>query len=81
VSGGLADRVIDLRSFRRIPRSTAISQATAAFRLELSGQSSLSEDDIRAFVVSLLHEGLEQGGYRDLDKAMDEIRRAQRSRR
>jgi hypothetical protein len=80
VSGGLADRVIDLRMFRRVPRSTGMSQAAAAFRLELGGQSSLSEDDIQAFVANLLYEGLERGGYRDLDEVMEEIRRGRGSR-
>jgi Fic family protein len=80
VSGGLADRVIDLRTFRRVPRSTGISQAAAAFRLELGGQSNPSKDDIVGFVADLLYEGLEQGGYRDLDEVMDAIRQGRGSR-
>jgi Fic family protein len=74
VPGGIADRVIDLGAFRRIPRSTGISQVVDAFRLDLREGLNLSKDDIRAFVVNLLFEGLERGGYRDLDKAMRDIR-------
>jgi hypothetical protein len=74
VSGGLADRVIDLRAFRRITRSTGLSQTVGAFSLDLGGGPNLSDDDVRAFVADLLYEGLERGGYRDLDRAMDELR-------
>jgi Fic family protein len=75
VPGGIADRVIDLGPFRRIPRSTGISQVVDAFRLDLRRGLNLSEDDIRTFVTNLLFEGLERGGYRDLDKAMGDVRR------
>jgi Fic family protein len=80
VSGGLADRVVDLRRFRRIPRSVGMSQTAGAFRLDLSGRSSVSADDIQAFIANLLYEGLEQGGYRDLDTTIDEIRQGRGSR-
>jgi hypothetical protein len=75
VSGGLADRVIDLRAFRRIPRSTGLNQAVDGFRLDLGEESRLTDHDARAFVANLLYEGLERGGYRDLDQAIDELRR------
>jgi hypothetical protein len=74
VSGGLADRVIDLRAFRRIPRSTGMSQTADGFRLDLP-ESQLPDNEIRAFVANLLYEGLERGGYRGLDEAIDELRR------
>ena len=74
VSGGLADRVVDLQTFRRIPRSTGLSQTAGAFSLDLGGGPNLSDNDVRAFVADLLYEGLERGGYRDLDRAMDELR-------
>ena len=80
VSGGLADRVVDLRRFRRIPRSAGMSQTAGAFRLDLSGRLSVSADDIQAFIANLLYEGLEQGGYRDLDTAIDEIRQGRGAR-
>jgi hypothetical protein len=75
VSGGLADRIIDLRSFRRIPRSTGLSQTVAGFQLELAAESQLSNDAIRDFVANVLYEGLERGGYRDLDETIDGLRR------
>lgn len=80
VSGGLADRVIDLREFRRLPRSTGMSQTVDAFRVDLVEGLELPEDAIRAFVTEMLYQGLEQGGYRDLDRAMDDLRRGPGSR-
>jgi Fic family protein len=74
VSGGLGDRVLDLRTFRRIPRSTGLSQTADAFRFELAEGTRLSEEDVGVFVANLLYEGLERGGYRDLDAAINELR-------
>lgn len=80
VSGGLADRVVDLRAFRRIPRSSGMSQTVNAFRLNVREATHLPVDAIRAFVTDLLYQGLEQAGYRDLDKVMDELRQGTGSR-
>lgn len=74
IPGGQADRVIDLRAFRRIPRSTGLSQAVDAFQLDLAEGSNLTDGDVRSFVANLLYEGLERSGYRDLDIAIDQLR-------
>jgi Fic family protein len=73
-SGGLADRVIDLRAFRRIPRSTGMSQAVDAFEVVVDHIGRVSGDAVRSFVANLLYEGLERGGYRDLDATIEELR-------
>ena len=74
VSGGLADRVIDLAAFRRIPRSTGMSQTVVGFQLDLAADSQLSNVAVREFVANVLYEGLERGGYRDLDETIDGLR-------
>jgi Fic family protein len=74
VRGGLANRVIDLRAFRQIPRSTGISQAFDGFQLDLADGSQVPDDAVREFVANLLYEGLERGGYRDLGEAIDALR-------
>ncbi len=48
------DRVIDLREFRRIPRSTGMSQTVGAFRIELTEGQQLPQAAIRAFVTDKL---------------------------
>jgi Fic family protein len=73
-SGGPADRVIDLREFRRIPRSPGLGQAADAFRQELAQGSNIADDEVREFVSNLLYEALERGGYRDLDDAIAQLR-------
>jgi hypothetical protein len=52
-----------------------LSQTVAGFQLELAAESQLSNDAIRDFVANVLYEGLERGGYRDLDETIDGLRR------
>lgn len=73
-SGVFADRLIDLRAFRRIPRSVGMSQAVGAFQMRRSTGFELSNEDVRRFVADMLYEALERGGYRDVDPAIDAIR-------
>ena len=72
VSGGLAERVIDLGAFRRIPRSTGMSQAFDGFEIDTSSQP--TKQAVDEFIAKLLYEGLERGGYRDLDATIARIR-------
>lgn len=71
--GGNADRVIDMRTLRRIPRSTGLSETSGALLLDRDRGWALSVEEIRTFVKDILYEGLERGGYRDLDRVIDDL--------
>jgi Fic family protein len=73
-SGAPADRLIDLRAFRRIPRSVGMNQALGALQIRPTTEFELSSAIVRPFVAELLYEALERGGYRDVDQAIDAIR-------
>jgi Fic family protein len=74
VTGGIAEQAIDLKRFRRIPRSTGLSQAAGAFQFDLSAGVNLQESQIRELVADILYEGLERGGYRDIDEAIEKLK-------
>lgn len=74
VWGGSADRIIDLHAFRQIPRSSGMGQTSGGFEFDPTTQLEISDDFLHQFVADLLYEGLERGGYRDLDEAIDELR-------
>jgi Fic family protein len=75
LSGVLADRLIDLRAFRRVPRSAGLSQAVGAFRIQASnGRFDFPKQDARTAVADVLYRALENGGYRDVDEAIEAIR-------
>lgn len=73
VTSGPTDQFIDLHTFRRIPRSTDFGQIGNAFELDLSRQSKVPDEDVRAYVANLLYEGLERAGYRDFDEMIDKL--------
>jgi Fic family protein len=73
-SGVTGDRLIDLRAFRRIPRSVGMSQAVGAFQMRRTTGFELSNNEARDLVADLLYEALERGGYRDVDPAIEAIR-------
>lgn len=60
--------------------ATPASRAVDAFRMNLGQGSHLPDEGVRAFVTDLLYHGLELGGYRDLDRAMNELRKGPDSR-
>ncbi len=68
-----ANRLVDLRRFHLLPRSSGAGQMTVGVLMEpyrMGGVWPTSWD----FVADLLYEGLEQGGYRDIDHAIEGIR-------
>ena len=72
-SGPAANQLVDLRRFRLLARSSGISQMVRGVLMEpyrIGGTWPSSRD----FVADLLSEGLESGGYRDIDAAIERIR-------
>lgn len=72
-SGHPANRLIDLRRFRLLARSSGLGQMIAGVLMEpyrIGGVWPTSW----AFVADMLYEGLERGGYRDVDDAIQQIR-------
>ena len=51
-----------------------MSQTVVGFQLDLAADSQLSNVAVREFVANVLYEGLERGGYRDLDETIDGLR-------
>jgi len=73
-SGHAADRLVDLRRFRRLARSSRLGQMIAGVVVEPYRVGG-SWPGSWAFVADLLYDGLERGGYRDIDTAIDAIRK------
>lgn len=72
-SGHPANRLIDLRRFRLLARSSGFGQMIAGVLMQpyrIGGVWPTSW----AFVADMLYEGLERGGYRDVDDAIQRIR-------
>jgi hypothetical protein len=51
-----------------------MGQTSAGFEFDPTTQLEISDDFLHQFVADLLYEGLERGGYRDLDEAIDKLR-------
>jgi Fic family protein len=73
-SGHAADRLVDLRRFHRLARSSGLGQMIAGVVMEPYRVGG-SWPGSWAFVADLLYDGLERGGYRDIDAAVDAIRK------
>ncbi len=72
-SGHAANRLIDLRRFHLLARSSGVGQMVGGVLMEpyrIGGVWPTSWD----FIADMLYEGLEQGGYRAIDDAIEEIR-------
>lgn len=72
-SGHAANRLVDLRRFHLLARSSGVSQMVGGVLMEpyrIGGAWPTSWD----FIADILYEGLEQGGYRDIDDAIGGIR-------
>jgi Fic family protein len=72
-SGFPSNRLIDLRSFRLLARSSGLGQIVGGVQVEpyqLNGVWTSSW----SFIADMLYEALEQGGYRDIDSAIETIR-------
>lgn len=72
-SGHSTNRLVDLHRFRLLARSSGLGQIIGGVLMEpyqIGGVWPTSW----AFVADMLYEGLEQGGYRDIDDAVEGIR-------
>ena len=72
-SGHPTNRLIDLRRFRLLARSSGLGQIIAGVVMEPYQIGGVWPNSW-AFVADMLYEGLEQGGYRDIDDAIEGIR-------
>jgi len=73
-SGYAANRLGDLRRFHLLARSSGISQMIAGILMEPYRIGGIWPTSW-GFVADLLYEGLERGGYRNLDEAIEGIRK------
>ncbi len=72
-SGHAPDRLIDLRRFSQLPRSSGLGQLHAGALLQ-PYRAGAPWPTSWGFVADLLYEGLERGGYRDVDETIEAIR-------
>ena len=72
-AGHPPNRLVDLRRFHLLARSSGLGQLVGGVLMEpyrIGGSWPTSW----GFVADMLYEGLEQGGYRDIDAAIEGIR-------
>jgi Fic family protein len=65
--------IVNIDSFRRILRSPGTIQSQKAVQINSWPREWRSQQGLRSMVIETIHDGLENGGYRDLNSAMKGI--------